>query len=828
MGHTEYWHNAEVEGLNFRVFRALSLTSTLTGLVLGAVTFVPGTYLSTGDFRTLFFTSTGIFAVYFLLSLWKSPFSHRHSTFLLYADIFSCQVFFFFLDRVIAHYRGIEAPYTLILGFLMVQPIIITDRPLRLSLWTVFSVLECSALSLLAKTFPVAVTDIINATVLSVVGIVIGRVSKTYFLNYTEMKVREKDVEIMAAEAASKAKTEFLALISHEVRTPLNAVMNLNEMILRESSDQTALGYSRGIKQACRTLSSLINDILDFSKLNSGEFSLLPIEYNLDGMLDDVLNMIIPRAREKGLEFHVDVQEDIPNNLMGDDIRIKQCLVNLLSNAVKYTDSGSVTLSVGWQQAEEDDDQSIFLLFTVADTGIGIKEGDIEKLSYPFERLDELKNRSVEGTGLGLAIVRGILNKMGSSLQVRSEYGRGSEFSFSIWQPVSVNVPIGNYTATSLSGREAKAARYGTFTAPDARILIVDDLQVNLDVIKSLLKCTQLQIDTATSGREAVDMVAARHYDVIFIDHRMPGMDGIETLHTIWQEGIPREDGSIPGADGARYIALTANAAKDSRQHYIREGFNDYLSKPVDPQELEKLLIYHLPKHLVTLSAGRLEDAPSGRSDGDDDFLRRFGEIEGVDREAALKYCRSVEPLQKAARAFCSSAEKNAGTLMRAMADRDLKLCGLTAHTLKTELRLLGFTALSQTAAQLEEYADSEYEEGLRLLAPDFAGEAVLCGKRLGSCLAESAGGDAAGQDQPLPAGKLREAAGALEECAASGDLRTAGHILGMLEAYRLPAKLQELVTQAGQAVRNGDAAFFTGLTRDIAELKDTGEDIPE
>ena len=821
MGHTEYWHNAEVEGLNFRVFRTLSLTSTLTGLLLGAVTFLPGTYLSTGDFRVLFLASTGIFAAYFLLSLWKSSFPLRHSTFLLYANIFTCQVFFFFLDRVIAHYRGSEAPYTLILGFLMVQPIIITDRPLRLSLWSALSVLECSVLSLLVKTFPIAVNDIINCTVLSVVGLVIGRVSKTYFLNYTEMKVKEKDVEIMAAEAAGKAKTEFLALISHEVRTPLNAVMNLNEMILRESSDQTALGYSRGIKQACRTLSSLINDILDFSKLNSGEFTLLPIEYKLDGMLDDVLNMIIPRAQGKGLEFRVDVQEDTPNNLMGDDIRIKQCLANLLSNAVKYTDSGSVTLSVNWQRAEEDDDQSVFLTFTVSDTGIGIKEEDIEKISHPFERLDELKNRSIEGTGLGLAIVRGILNKMGSSLQVRSEYGKGSEFSFTIWQPVSVNVPVGTYVAAPLSGRETKAARYGTFTAPDARILVVDDMQVNLDVICSLLKCTKLQIDTATSGSEAVSMVADRHYDVVFIDHRMPGMDGIETLHAIWQEGIPRADGSIPGADGVRFVALTANAAKDSRQHYIREGFNDYLSKPVDPQELEEMLIRLLPKHLVTLSAGRLEDSPSEDSGEGDAFLLHYGELEGADIDAAMKYCRGVEPLQNAARSFCDDAEKNAATLMRATASGDLKLCGLTAHKLKTGLRLLGFTTLSQTAAQLEEYADSEYEEGLRLVAPDFAGEVIACGKRLAKCLAQSSGGTAQGQAQPLPPEKLREAVTALEECAASNDLRTAGHILDMLAEYALPEEMRELVTQAGQAARNSDADFFGKLVKDIDTTKD-------
>lgn len=810
MGRSTNWHRAEVEGLNFRVFRALSLTSTLTGLLLVAGTFVPGTYLSTADFRLLFLASTALFAVCFLFSLWRAPFPRKHSTFLLYSNIFICQVFFFLLDRTIASHRGSEAPYTLILGFLMVQPIIITDKTLRLSLWTVLSVMECIALSFLLKPLHIAVNDIINCTVMSVVGIIIGRVSKTYFLNYTEMKVQEKDVEIRAAEAASKAKSEFLALISHEVRTPLNAVTNLNEMILRESTDQIALGYSRGIKQACRTLSSLINDILDFSKLNSGEFSLLPIEYNLDSLLNDMVNMALPRVQEKGLEFRVDVQEDTPNNLMGDDLRIKQCLMNLLSNAVKYTDSGSVTLSVSWCRAEEDDDQSIFLSFTVSDTGIGIKESDLSKIAYPFERMDEMKNRSIEGTGLGLAIVHGILKKMGSCLLVKSEYGRGSDFSFTIWQPVSINIPIGRYEAKPLSGAE-KADSYGTFTAPRARILVVDDLQVNLDVICSLLKCTRVQIDTALSGQKAIELITDRHYDIVFIDHRMPVTDGIETLHIIQQM-------NIPGAENTKFIVLTANAAKDSKRQYMREGFHDYLSKPVDPQELEEMIVRHLPKNLVKLSEGRqAQDTPDG-TDGDDEFFKKYAAIDGADIGAAMKYCRSRQSLEKSARSFCADASKNADALLQGTVDKDYKTFALTAHTLKTELRLLGFTALSQTAAQLEEYADSEYAEGMRLLVPDFADQINLYAKGLGELLEKR---------EPIPAQKLAEALQAIEECAQANDLRTAGHILNMLEEYELPEELRELTAQAAQAARNQNAEFFSELTADIKKtIKDKGGNI--
>ncbi|MBQ9538636.1 MAG: response regulator [Treponema sp.] len=795
-------HLAEVEGVNFRVYKALTLTSMLISLLLGFATFIPGSYISTKDFRILFLSSALIFAAAYLPSLWKSRFLLHHSTTVLYVNIFICQIFFLLLDRSIAYHRGNEVPYSILLGFLMIQPIIITDKQPRLVSWTVFSALEFMVLSVILKPLHIAMNDIINCMVMSVMGVIIGGVSKTYFINYTEMKVREKDIEIRSAEAASKAKTEFLALISHEVRTPLNAVTNMNEMILRESGDETALGYSRAIKIACKTLSSLINDILDFSKLNSGEFSLLPIEYNLDEMLNEMLSMVIPRVQEKGLEFKLDVQADIPNNLMGDDLRIKQCLMNLLSNAIKYTDSGSVSLSVSYCKAEEDDDQSIFLTFKVSDTGIGIKESDIGRIAYPFERLDEMKNRSIEGTGLGLAIVHGILSKMGSSLHVKSEYGKGSEFSFTIWQPVSINIPIGNYVASPPSSEE-KAARYGTFTAAGARILIVDDLQMNLDVICSLLKCTGLQIDTALSGKKAIEMVRQNHYDVVFIDHRMPVMDGIETLHAIKQL-------EIAGVESTKFIMLTANAAKDSRSLYLREGFHDYLSKPVDPQELEEMLVCHLPKSLVRLSAGRKNEA-AGTQDADDAFLQKYSLIEGASVEDAMKYCRSVDSLKKAIQSFCENVAGNTEDLLQGTAKSDYKNCGLIYHSLKTELRLLGFTLLSKTAAQLEEYADSEYAEGLRILAPDFTEQVMLCARQLEGLTDKK---------QAMTDAVLEDAVRSLEECAQAGDFRSASRVLDMLEEYEVPKELREIIGQIRQAVRNQNVDFFRDLVQDVTEIK--------
>lgn len=789
-------HLSEVGELNYKVFKVMSLYSMLTNLLLCVLSLIPHTVLSAPDFRTLFCSSGIFFCAAYCSSCRKRTFFQAHATVLLYTNLLCCLVFFFILDRRIAFHRGTESPYTLILGFLMVQAIIITDKWIRRSTWTVISALASIVLALFLKPFHIALNDIINCTVLGLLGINIGEVTQTYFLNYIAMKVREKDIELKAAEEASKAKSEFLALISHEVRTPLNAVVNMNEMILRESSDTNALGYAKNIKQACGTLASLINDILDFSKLNSGEVSLIPVEYELDTMLNDMLNMINPRMEEKGLRFVVIVPEETPNRLIGDDLRIKQCVMNLLSNAVKYTDTGNVSLSVDSWQAD-DDDQCIMLTFTVADTGIGIKEEDLGRIAHPFERLDELKNRSIEGSGLGLAIVQGILQKMNSSLRIRSTYGSGSEFSFTIRQPVALNVPIGKYNANTRRFPGNGVSRYGRFIAPTARILIVDDLQMNLDVLCSLLKCTQMQIDTATSAKRAIQLINENHYDVVFIDHRMPVIDGIETLHIIQLL-------DIPDAESTRYIALTANAAKDSRQMYLDEGFHDYLPKPVDPEELEQMLIWQLPEGLVRLTG----DLHTEQSSGDDEsFMQAYGRIPGADRAVAMNYCKNTGSLKQAVKTFSESLPENLKTLEQSTAAGDFKSFALTAHSLKTELRLMGFTDASQDAAKLEALADSRDADGISPILQPFTRKLQEIGEQFT---------ELTGKTEVLPEEQYKEALSALKECASTGDLRTAANILAMLEEYELPVERRQLFTQIGQSVRNKNTEMFRKLLENL------------
>lgn len=400
--------------------------------------------------------------------------------------------------------------------------------------------------------------------------------------HYQYMAELQEQKEI--ADSANAAKSRFLANMSHEIRTPINAVLGMDEMILRESSEDEIRSYAANIMSAGKTLLSLINDILDLSKVEEGKMEIIPVQYELSSLLNDLENMIFDRAAKKGLIFQCEVSEQIPHLLFGDEIRIRQCVVNLLTNSVKYTEKGSVTMQVSFEKKDED---HILLGFSVKDTGIGMKKEDLEKLFAPFERIEEKRNRTIEGTGLGMSIVRQLLALMGSELTVESEYGKGSSFSFSVEQKVVKWEEIGDYSKRSKDAKKEMGVYHEKFHAPSAKILVVDDTEMNLTVIQSLLKKTQIQIDTAGSGKDALSLVEQKKYDVVFIDHMMPDMDGIETLQHMRESEQGRE---VPA------VALTANAVSGARDRYLSAGFTDYLSKPVDGEKLEKLLYDLLPK----------------------------------------------------------------------------------------------------------------------------------------------------------------------------------------------------------------------------------------
>ncbi|MGN0675430.1 MAG: response regulator [Oscillospiraceae bacterium] len=386
------------------------------------------------------------------------------------------------------------------------------------------------------------------------------------------------------AENANLAKSRFIARMSHEIRTPINAVIGMNEMILRESNEENVREYASDVKNSSVMLLGIINEILDSSKIESGMMEIVAVNYGIGSMLNDLYNMISIKAKEKNLELVFDIDPDVPKEYFGDDKRIKQILINLLTNSVKYTNRGTVTLSLSCMR----DGDNAVLDFSVKDTGIGIKEEDIDRIYDEFSRVDISRNRNVEGTGLGMTIVQQLLKLMDSSLDIRSEYEKGSEFSFKLVQKIVNSEPLGDFRKNIHEAASDGNSR-AVYTAPEAKILAVDDNEINLKVFKSLLKHTKINVCEAQSGRECLDMLKSETFDIVFLDHMMPEMDGIETLHHIREEKLC----------SAPVIMLTANAIAGDKEKYISEGFDDFLSKPIIPDKLDKMLLHYLPSELI-------------------------------------------------------------------------------------------------------------------------------------------------------------------------------------------------------------------------------------
>ena len=413
--------------------------------------------------------------------------------------------------------------------------------------------------------------------------LIAGQISTTlYTVSIIEEQKRIQNELI----EANHAKSQFLANMSHEIRTPINAMIGFNEMILRENHDETINDYAMDVKNAAQALLLIVNNILDFSKIEAGKMDLVIVDYSLPQLLDSIISMVTERAEKKGLALYLNCTNDIPPCLQGDSGRIQQILINLLSNAIKYTEKGTVTLSVDCQAQGED----ALVTFKVTDTGIGIKSEDIEKLFNEFERLEAKRNRNIEGTGLGINITTGLLDLMGSKLNVASEYGHGSEFSFTLRQKV-----VKSSTSTENDEKSSKASSNDNlFTAPELKILIVDDNTMNRKVLCSLLKITQVQIDQAESGAKCIEMVKSNTYDLILLDHMMPEMDGIEALTQMLDQKL-LDTAQTP------VIALTANAIAGVKEMYLDNGFSDYLSKPVHPKDLYSMIIKHSPAGKIQL-----------------------------------------------------------------------------------------------------------------------------------------------------------------------------------------------------------------------------------
>ncbi len=610
--------------------------------------------------------------------------------------------------------------------------------------------------------------------------------------NYIDTVKHEKELEseLHIAQARNEAKSQFLSNMSHEIRTPINAILGMNEMILRESEESSTLEYAENIRNAGNTLLGLVNDILDFSKIEAGKMNIIPVDYDLASLLNDLVTMIQTRAEAKGLELAVKVDSGIPDHLHGDEIRIKQAVTNILTNAVKYTEHGTVTISVTYEKyGPENGEDQIGLRFSVADTGIGIKQEDISKLFSAFERIEEERNRTIEGTGLGMNITQRLLAMMGSRLEVESEYGKGSIFSFTVKQKVVSPEPIGNYEETyrnTISGRKHYKEK---FTAPDANILVTDDTRMNLTVFVSLLKKTMIHIDTAESGNECIALAAKKKYDVIFLDHRMPEKDGIETL----QELLAAKDSPNSGTP---VICLTANAVSGAKEMYLSAGFNDYLTKPIDPEKLESALIKYLPAEKVIKAAQTDEDTPEADLPG---WLRN---IEAIDINEGVSRCGGNENYLETLKVYAEDAEDGASLIESLWNERNIPDLTVKVHALKSTSRVVGAMKLGALAEMLEKAGNDgdtdTIAENIDALIAEY--------RRLGDELSRISGeGENDGNLPLMPPEKLHEAYDALREIAGSFDYDSVLFVMDSLKGYRIPPDEAERFGKLKKAVAKPD-----------------------
>ena len=533
---------------------------------------------------------------------------------------------------------------------------------------------------------------------------------------YETVKTKIKqDNALEEARRANEAKTDFLANTSHEIRTPINAVLGMNEMILRESAKAEKLSgaspmayheafrkirnYAGNVDSAGSNLLAIINDILDFTKIEEGKMDIVEVEYRLSTVVNDVSNMIYFKAKEKKLAFTTDVDESLPDLLYGDVVRVRQVITNILNNAVKYTDEGSVSLKIAGNRREKTSDARpvIELIVSVTDTGIGISRENLGKLFGKFERVDLERNSTKEGTGLGLAISKMLLEMMGGDIRVESTYGVGSTFTVVIPQKVLSEEPVGNFKEKFEKALGEKKAYHESFRAPEARLLIVDDTNMNLLVATEFLQDTLVGIDTASSGREAVKLALQNKYDVILMDQRMPEMDGEETFREI------RSHRDGPNID-TPVICMTADAVVGARERYLSKGFNDYLTKPIDSTYLEMMLKKYIPAEKIETVTEEEEDSQAGKQP-EERIESPFVILDssGINTARGLANCGGDDEFYHTILLeYLRGADEKKEDLEKFLAAGDFQNYGILIHSLKSTSAMIGAEAPCKLAQALE------------------------------------------------------------------------------------------------------------------------------
>ena len=600
-------------------------------------------------------------------------------------------------------------------------------------------------------------------------------------------KAEAFEIALHHEERANQSKSDFLASMSHEIRTPINAIIGMDTMILRETTQASVKKYANDVKTASETLLALINDILDFSKIESGKMELVLSDYDVSSMINDLVNMVRPKAKSKRLELNVDVSPEIPACLYGDDVRIKQIILNILNNAVKYTEEGHIDFSIF---SEPVDKGEVALTVKISDTGIGIKEEDIKKLFSPYERIEEGRNKKIEGTGLGMSITKTLLELMNSQLVVESVYGEGSTFSFTILQPVKSVEKIGNFEER-LANTDVTTMDIEAFHAPEAKILVVDDVEMNLLVATSLLKRLETNITTAVSGKEAIAFAKETAFDIIFLDSMMPEMSGEETLRIIRRECELNKETPI--------IVLTANAIKGAREEYLMAGFDNYLSKPIDGSKLEAMVQNYLPDDKIILQNREIEPEveESGNKDaeGEINLLESLGKINGIELERGIETAGGEDIYLVVCRNFYDTAPERIELLEKHYNEKDIENYTIQVHALKSSARLIGAYRLSDKAWQMEQagradnldlimdHTDNLISEYRRLLLELDAVYSKL----------DEASGEEEDTREKLDVDSLKQNLKDIAELLEAFDYDTAKELFDSFEDYALPEEFKDI-----------------------------------
>ena len=623
------------------------------------------------------------------------------------------------------------------------------------------------------------------ALIAAIVGIIVWRVMTGTVIRKQYEQIRSAKEE---AERANSAKSRFLANMSHEIRTPINTIMGMDEMILREDSTDVPKGYfmsvinyALDIRSASESLLGLINDLLDMSKIESGKMHLVEQPYDVADLLRSIVTMIRVRSREKDLTFDVKVDENIPARLYGDNGKIKQVLLNLLTNAVKYTEKGGFTLTVS---AEEIRDEECDLKFSVKDTGIGVKAEDMDKLFTAYERLDEEKNSAIQGTGLGLDISRRFAELMGGRLWCESEYGQGSEFFLTVSQKIDDATPMGRFVEQVDEG--AKGPYVPEFIAPDADILIVDDNPMNLSVIKGLLKATKMFITTASSGEECLEKIKYGSFNVVLLDHMMPGMDGIETV-----ERIREDHPDLP------VYALTANSTV-GEDFYISKGFTGYLSKPIDCRTVERAIMKHLPPEMMMKPQGA--DGGEGPEELPED-MEWVKDIEGISMDEGVRNSGGIGAFLNSLHLFDDTLDENARVIREAYEQNDIKLYTIKVHALKSSARIVGASKLSALAERLESAGNNNDMDFINENTGKLLDDYVSFKDKLKRLHEESDSSD----KPPIPEDELKDAYDALRELVPQMDFDSVEMVLANLNEYSLPADDAKKISDLSKMLKTLD-----------------------